>query len=688
VVGQTSTSLLVGVLKKLDADIVYHIPVRAAESHGVNLPGLKDFLGKGIDLVITCDTGITAFDAASYLKHQSIDYIVTDHHSLGERLPDALAVINPQRLPADHPFRGLAGVGVAYEVVKALCELEGKSDLAQAQLDLVALGCIADVAPLTGDVRYLVQLGMDLLREPQRIGLRALYDRAELISSRLTEQHVGFVIGPRLNAVGRLSDANPMVEFLTTEDPVLAAEIAARLEGLNSERRFMTEQVFKGAISMLERDPASLEWPVLILDHPDWPAGVIGIVASRLVDLFGKPVILLSSPPGEPARGSARSIDGVNITRAISASADLLLGFGGHPMAAGLAVDPGNLPRFRAQTIKAVQQQTKGLELAKQLNIDAAVSFDELTLETVSQLERMAPFGAGNPPILLAAANVKAVEISSIGRSGEHLQILVQDEKGSLRRVLWWQGIRELVPEGVFDLAFTARTSDYRGAVDVQLEWVDARSGTGNVEVEKPGVQTIEVLDYRHSPDPLHDLLEIRKMQEQVIWREGSNEGEPKGFSREHLTPADTLVIWNPPPGRKELDQALAQVQPSTVALLGVTAVSDDPRDFLSRLGGLIRHAIRTRAGELSIARFAGILNQRETLVNLGIRWLIARGSIRVVETQEDHLIVAENGVPDLPAANEIEKDIRRLLQETAAFRAFYLRANPASFFEVSYKKG
>ena len=649
----------------------------------MNLPGLIRFLAEGVDLVLTCDTGITAHEAADYARENGIDFIITDHHSLTETLPNATAVVNPQRLPPGHPLRTLAGVGVAYELAKALCIREGNPELAQQQLDLVALGCVADVAGLIGDVRYLVQLGLEQLRQPHRTGLTAIYERAELNPQRMTEQHIGFILGPRLNAIGRLSDANPVVDFLTNDDPATAAVFAARLEGLNSERRFMTEQVFQGALTLLEREPALTAAPLLILNHPDWPAGVIGIVASRLVELFNKPVILLSSPPGEPARGSARSIEGVNITQAIAAGADLLIGFGGHPMAAGLAIDPANLPQFRQRAAQSVRQQTAGQELTPQLAIDATLRFDDLTLEVVGELERLAPFGAGNPPIILAARNVKAVDVTTIGKTGEHLQVSVEDDAGAIRRVLWWQGVRELIPEGRFDLAFTARTSDFRGAVEVQLEWVDAHAQDSSEAEKTANGSRFEIYDFRDSLDPLKDLAGVTAEVETVIWREGSTNGEPKGLQRAHLVPAETLVIWNPPPGRPELLLALEQVHPSTVVLFSVQAGSDEPQVFLTHLSGLVRHALRTRAGEISISQFAGLLNQREATVQLGIRWLIARGFVRQVDSSDASITLAEPGVPNPQVAGALEQDIQRLLEETAAYRSFYRRAIPNGLLSV-----
>lgn len=682
--GQTSTSLLVGVIRGLGGIVQYHIPVRARESHGVGVPALKEFLQLGVGLVLTCDTGITAHDAADFLRQRSIDFLITDHHTLPVNLPKAFSAVNPQRLSPDHPMRTLAGVGVAYQVAKALCDRFDKPEIAEQQLDLVALGCVADVAGLQNDVRYLVQRGLDQLREPHRIGLKALYERAELHSSRLTEEHIGFIIAPRLNAIGRLGDANPVVEFLTNQDPAAAAVFAARLEGFNSERRFMTDQVLQGALSMIEREPNLLTPPVLILSHAEWPGGVIGIVASRLVELFHKPTILLRSRPGEPAAGSARSIEGVNITTAIGAAAELLQGYGGHAMAAGMSLDPSRLPEFKSKVAEDIRRQTFGLDLTPSIFIDAYIKIPDLSLDAVSEMERLAPFGAGNPPITLAVRSVSAIDIAPIGKSGEHLQIIIEDEEGASRRVMFWGGVRELVPEGRFDLAFVPRTTNYRGNIEVQLEWIHARQIELPAEEIRVRSSKIIVLDYRSSMDPFKDLSDICSDSNCVIWREGNQTGAPNGVQRGHLTPAGTLVVWNPPPGRKELADAIKRVAPAKVALFAIPAATDDPQAFLVNLSGLIRHALRTRAGEVSISQLSGLSNQREITVKHGVSWLTASGFIHILDNVGDQFTLAEGGNTDKSKITEFENKLKTDLEETAAFRAFYIRTDPSEILSVA----
>ena len=280
--GQTATTVLVSTLRALGAEVTFHIPVRDRESHGVNLPVLREIIARGVKVILTCDTGITAHEAADNACQQGVDFIITDHHDLPPTLPEAVAIVNPKLLPDNHALGTLPGVGVAYKLAEELCNLmRPLSFQASSLVDLAALGIVADIAVQTGEARYLVQRGLEMLRKTDRPGLKALMESAELNPAWMTEEHIGFVIAPRMNALGRLADANLSVEFLTTQDLGRARVIATMLEGLNARRQLLTSQVFQAAQAQIEREPALLDDPVLVLWQPSWPAGVIGIVASR-----------------------------------------------------------------------------------------------------------------------------------------------------------------------------------------------------------------------------------------------------------------------------------------------------------------------------------------------------------------------------------------------------------------------
>lgn len=674
--GQTATTVLVSTLEDLGASVFFHIPVRATESHGVSLPVLREKVAQGADLILTCDTGITAHAAVEFAQERGIDFIISDHHDLPADLPPAYAIINPKQLPGTHPLATLPGVGVAYKLAEELYQRAGRSDECQRLLDLAALGIVADLAIQTGETRYLLQCGLQTLRATQRKGLQAMMELVELDPKWLTEEHIGFILGPRLNALGRLADANLAVEFLTTGDPGRARLLAHELEGLNLRRKLLTDQVYKGALAQIDNDPGLAEKAAIVLAQPTWPAGVIGIVASRLVERFHKPAVLIASPPGELARGSARSVEGINITAAIASQGDLLAGFGGHPMAAGLTIDPDRIPQFREALSQTVRDLGKDLSQEISLQIEAYIPLDELTLETVSDLERLAPFGPGNPPLILASRDIEIAGHRTVGRGAEHRLVTVADRGGHTQQVIWWGASDLDLPVGSFDLAYTARSSTFRGKHDIQVEWVDARPAAGQPVEIMSQPSGLQVIDYRGIDQPEHILRQLRLETGYQFWAEGQANQVIPGVNRYDLVPSPSLVICAPPPGPAELQQVLNVVKPERVLLFSIGTQADQIDDFLNKLAGLIKYALKNKQGKIQVSSLAGATAQREKTVILGIAWLEAQGHIEVTEHSGDTFLARMGDQIQKTGARGIKEQLQAILQETAAFRNYYLRAS------------
>jgi single-stranded-DNA-specific exonuclease len=674
--GQTSTTVLVQTLLTLGANVTYHIPVRGSESHGVNIPHLKEIIAQGAKLILTCDTGITAHEAAEYARTRRVDMVITDHHDLPENLPQAVAVVNPKLLPPEHPLATLAGVGVAYKLAEELITRFPSAPCPPAALlDLVALGLVADLAILKGDARYLVQKGLTVLRSTQRLGLQIMLEMAELVPSNLTEEHIGFVLGPRLNALGRLGDANPAVELLTTTEPGRARLLATQLENYNIQRQLLCNQVTQAAEAQLRADPTLLANPVLLLWHPTWPSGIVGIVASRLVERYHKPAILFSSPANEPAHGSARSVVGLNITTAIAAQKDLLLNFGGHPMAAGLALEQDQLPEFSRRLSKIVEKmlgESKYEEPA--LSIDTWIDLPGITLDLAAALENLAPYGPGNEKLTLATHGLTMQSITTIGRNKEHLKLAVTDGTGNFQTVLWWNGAGETLPEGKFDLAYTVRASDWRGSPQVQMQFVDFRViETPQVEITS---QKQEIIDCRNIKDPLTLLPNFHNQPSTIVWAEAEAKKEVGGRDRNELECADHLVIWTIPPSPRELGVALEIVKPHIVTLVGVHPFVEVIDTFMERLTGLMKYAIAHREGKITYAELAVATAQRLITVEQGLNWLVSRGKITLVHQENDILSVAPGKtINDLGGAARLWVEVQTLLAETAAYRAHFKRA-------------
>jgi single-stranded-DNA-specific exonuclease len=381
------------------------------------------------------------------------------------------------------------------------------------------------------------------------------------------------------------------------------------VEGLNAQRKLLCDQVFQAAQAQIERDPSLLEYSALVLSHPSWPAGVIGIVASRLAERYHRPTILIATPTSELGRGSARSVEGINITAAIAAQREMLGNFGGHPMAAGLTIDPEQIPEFRRALSRTVSEMFGEVKDKAILQIDGYLPLADLSLDLVEELERLAPFGPGNLPLTLVSRGLSLISHSAVGRTGEHLQLIVEDEEGTAQRVIWWQGAGWPLPQGRFNLAYVVRASNYRGQRDVQVEWVDARP------IEEPAIRpeglpktfrvSVEIVDYRREPSPRRALERLTARENIQIWSEAEAKTELAGQDRHELKPSKFLIIWTTPPGPAELRTVLEKVSPTRVYLFGMDPGLDHPETFLKRLAGLTRYALSSNRGRASISSLA-----------------------------------------------------------------------------------
>lgn len=672
--GQTATALLVQTLTVQGADVVYYIPIRGKENHGVHIESLTPLLDGGVGLLVTCDTGITAHEAIEYARERGAEVIVTDHHDplatpskADFDLPNARVILNPKLLPAEHPLRHLAGVGVAYKLAEALL-LEQYPSKLEALLDLVALGLIADVALLKGEARALAKRGIQALQNTPRLGLKFMAEMAGAALETLTEETIGFTFAPRLNALGRLGDANPAVELLLTRDPLRARTLAAQVEGLNAQRQLLTSQVHQAAEALLQKEPSLLDEPVIVLAHPHWPGGVVGIVANKLVDRYRKPAILLNEGEDGILRGSARSIEGVHITEAIASQKDLLLGFGGHPMAAGMALEAEKLAEFRRGVGKAVEAQLRSrVQEEAALQIDAWLGLDEIHLPLAESLELLAPFGAGNPPLIFATRNARLLSAVPIGKTREHLRLQVEDANGHAQSLLWWGGAGETLPEAEsrFDVAYSVRATSYRGQRQVTLQFEAFRAmEAAPVEVRR---KRIEVIDWRAKNSQKVETLAPSVM----VWAEG--EHGAKGKPRFALHPAEELAIYTAPPSLTDLHKALQAVRPQRVYVLAVSPAEEKPQEFLSRLAGLCKFALNKKGGRTSLPELAAAMAAREAAVELGLEWLVAGGHLSASADEEGNLVLSAGRREKNPYLQaELFVALRGVLAETSAYRAYF----------------
>ncbi|OXM86818.1 single-stranded-DNA-specific exonuclease RecJ [Paenibacillus rigui] len=425
--GVSSTTLMVHLLRQLNANFDYYIPHRVHEGYGLNKPAMDMAHQQGVQLIITVDTGISAVDEIQYAHDLGIDVIVTDHHEPPERLPAALAIINPKKPGCPYPFKQLAGVGVALKLAQALLQR-----WPEELLEFAAIGTVADLMPLLDENRVIVRQGIERMKSTSNKGIRALLDVAGIAVKDVNATHIGFALAPRINASGRLDDADAAVRLLISEDHAAAEQMANDLDMLNKERQRIVEEMTKEAAALLEERIEQLgELPkVIVLAQEQWNVGVIGIVASKLVDKVYRPTIILGiDKESGMAKGSARSIAGFDMYQALTHCQDLMDHYGGHQAAAGMTLDAGHLPELERRLNLLAEEWLRPEDYSPLIQADVVSKLEEVGIETIRQLEQLSPFGMGNPTPRFVIPSVRYQELRMIGKEQQHVKMtLVQPE--------------------------------------------------------------------------------------------------------------------------------------------------------------------------------------------------------------------------------------------------------------------
>ncbi len=424
--GITSTSVLFDFFGKLGANIGYYIPDRKEEGYGLSIGAVSKVIASGASLIITVDCGITAFEEVRYVVENNVDIIITDHHECKEDLPEAYASINPCRHDCFYPFKELAGVGVVFKLVQALCIKMGLKDEAINYLDLVALGTVADVVPLLEENRVIVKYGLNMIENTLNTGLKALMSVSGTRDKRITSYVIGFVLAPRLNAAGRIGDASKAVRLLTTDSEAEANELAEELNEQNSYRQETEHNIMCEVLEDIE-DGVNLEKEkVIVVWGKDWHHGIIGIVASKITESYNRPCILITVEDGV-GKGSGRSIEGFNLFKALTSSANLLEKFGGHELAAGLTIKEENIEEFKRTINEYADLQLSNLDLIPKVKIDIEVLQEEVSEDSVRELELLAPYGAANPSPVFAYRNLCIQDIRAVGNN-KHIKLKFCDK--------------------------------------------------------------------------------------------------------------------------------------------------------------------------------------------------------------------------------------------------------------------
>lgn len=468
--GTTAMAILINALRRFGVmNYVYGMPLRLTDGYGINPQHVEEAHENGVSLIITVDNGIAALDAANRAKELGVDLIVTDHHSIECELPHAVAVINPKREDPSYPGYSLCGAGVAFKLSTAL---NGTPN----DLDIAAVGTVADIVPLLGENRAIVTLGLRHMMQHRRIGLDCLAQAAGISLENISSENIGFQLGPRINAAGRLYDATQALHLLLSDCPKQATDIARTLDNVNNERRDIERDIYDEAIEELEAF-LTPEQRGIVLGRRGWHAGVIGIVASRLVNRYHRPSVIIAIDESGIGRGSARCIPGFDMLQAISECQEHLIQYGGHKGAAGFSIEEGKVDAFRLAFETASHAQLGGDELSAKLDIDVLAAFSEIDASLLNALSKLEPLGHANPAPVFASMSVEIPPDSMRILSEKHIKCTIRQDRRSFQAIGFGMAERfftEPFPRNA-DIAFCPQFNTWRGETSIQLVLKDIR---------------------------------------------------------------------------------------------------------------------------------------------------------------------------------------------------------------------
>lgn len=555
--GVTSTTIMYETLTQLGADVNYFVPNRFKDGYGPNLAEYQHFINnEQVQLIVTVDNGVAGNEAINYAQEHGVDVVVTDHHEMPDQLPNAYAIVHPRHPEGEYPFGDLSGVGVAFKVACALLE-----EVPEEFLDLYAIGTIADLVSMTDENRLLVKLGLQLIPETSRIGLQKLIAVAGVETSQIDEETIGFTVAPRINAVGRLGDASQAVKLLTTFDEEQATAIAKDINATNTKRQGLVNEIYEVAAE-IAKDEGHRDLQTLVISGHDWHQGVLGIVASRLVELTNKPTIVLSDQNQDGVyKGSGRSVANLNLFEALNPAREHFEGFGGHHMAIGITVKEANLPVLADQLEKAAEQAQLDFRQRPQLNLDATVAISELSTDLVTKIKQLGPFGMDNPVPKLAITNVRVTDVKAIGQNQAHLKFTANQAGQQLAAIAFQRGeIADKLSHlsNTIDLAGTLSINEWRGNVTLQLMTEDLKiNGLQVVDQRTTNLAKSLFRDeqqYIFFNPKLLSLIEKQNLGRQLYL-----------YDSPEIQAHQAVVLVDCPPSLKVLRQALQKWQPTQI---------------------------------------------------------------------------------------------------------------------------
>lgn len=690
--GVTSTSLLYKTFKYLGADVNYFIPDRDKQGHGFDTKALVKLMTTvKPKVIISVDCGISDVEAVNFINSFKIDVIITDHHEAPEELPKAFAIINPkapnaldENLTAKdiESLTSLAGVGVAFKVAQGLLKHYNKTEFVYEILPFVAVGTISDIVPLIGENRYLVTKGLELISQGKHYGIKRLLESAGYkVEKGITSENIAFGVAPRINASGRLDTVEDAVKILISDNKQEIETSVISLNNFNKVRQELCQNMFLEAEEMLKQE--GNRNPAIILYKPEWHIGIIGIVASKLVEKYYKPTFLMTySEETQQFRCSARGVEGLSLYDIISANSELLDGFGGHKLAAGLyfSKEKSSFEQVKSALNKTIKEMLNGHELKPFIDVDTEVYPTDINVELVEEISQMEPFGASNPSPIFAMKNLKIKEKRLMGENKDHLRLTVQSGTCEFTCVRWQMGDISLVPGDMIDIAFHPQINEYNGNTSVQLIIDDIHSDM--LKDDEPQEVGLKLYDHRKKTNILPLVNDYVKNSKQniMIFAESKAVKDlltpfsnliTKTFTREKVTPCDALMFFDYPADKETFDYIIEEARPSSIHFMNYNIKYFDDKEFLTTFIKMLRYAEHNNEGKVNFLRCSSALGKSvETVLTL-LDLFEDVDFIKISEKNHEFYKIQLNEIKDLSPVlhNEKFQEVKNLIEECEKFQ-------------------
>ena len=690
--GVTSTSLLYKTFKYLGADVNYFIPDRDKQGHGFDTKALVKLMTTvKPKVIISVDCGISDVEAVNFINSFKIDVIITDHHEAPEELPKAFAIINPkapnalnENLAAKdiESLTSLAGVGVAFKVAQGLLKHYNKTEFIYEILPFVAVGTISDIVPLIGENRYLVTKGLELISQGKHYGIKRLLESAGYkVEKGITSENIAFGVAPRINASGRLDTVEDAVKILISDNKQEIETSVISLNNFNKVRQELCQNMFLEAEEMLKQE--GNRNPAIILYKPEWHIGIIGIVASKLVEKYYKPTFLMTySEETQQFRCSARGVEGLSLYDIISANSELLDGFGGHKLAAGLyfSKEKSSFEQVKSALNKTIKEMLNGHELKPFIDVDTEVYPTDINVELVEEISQMEPFGASNPSPIFAIKNLKIKEKRLMGENKDHLRLTVQSGTCEFTCVRWQMGDISLVPGDMIDIAFHPQINEYNGNTSVQLIIDDIHSDI--LKNDEPQEVGLKLYDHRKKTNILPLVNDYVKNSKQniMIFAESKAVKDlltpfsnliTRTFTREKVTPCDALMFFDYPADKETFDYIIEEARPSSIHFMNYNIKYFDDKEFLTTFIKMLRYAEHNNEGKVNFLRCSSALGKSvETVLTL-LDLFEDVDFIKISEKNHEFYKIQLNEIKDLSPVlhNEKFQEVKNLIEECEKFQ-------------------